>query len=129
RELSDKTQEIFLPNKLLSERTNMNEKILSEEEADELFNTGVLRKDLAALGEREVRSMLNRGEYGEPSSESFAAVLAWIADAEFIRFQEESAKRDDREKETLLAAKQANKIAKAAVIVTVVLAIIELFVH
>ena len=107
----------------------MNEKILSEEEADELFNTGVLRKDLAALGEREVRSMLNRGEYGEPSSESFAAVLAWIADAEFIRFQEESAKRDDREKETLLAAKQANKIAKAAVIVTVVLAIIELFVH
>ena len=59
---------------------------LTEAEAEELFSTGVLRKDLSALGER----------------------------------QEESARRDDREKRTLRIAICANVIAISAIAITII---------
>ena len=97
---------------------------ITEADSEELFNTGVLRSDLAELGEREVRNRLNCQVYGKPGSASFAAVSAWIADAEFARLQEDSAIRDAREEATLLIAKRANTIAIVANIIAVIAIII-----
>lgn len=103
----------------------MKDEHLTEEELEELFNTGVMRKDLSALGERAVRDKLNRCEYGKPGSDSFAAVSAWLADAEFARLQEDSAKRDAREAATLAIASRANIIAIIAVAIAAIAAIVE----
>jgi len=75
---------------------------------------GFTRQDLEAMGERAVRDALNTGKYGHPGLAPFAFVSAWLADQEFARSEAESAKRDDREKETLSIAKDANRIAIAS---------------
>jgi len=104
----------------------MKDDALTESEADELFTTGILRRDLTAIGERAVRDKLNRGEYGQPGAGTFAAVSAWIADAEFARLAVSSAKRDAREASTLRIAKRANNIAIAAIIITAILSIMSI---
>jgi hypothetical protein len=101
----------------------MTDDSLTEAEAEELFNTGVMRKDLVALGERTVRDKLQLGEFGEPGTPRFAAVSAWIADAEFARLELDSAKRDAREAKMLAWTRWAAIAAIVAAIAAIVAAI------
>jgi len=75
---------------------------------------GFCRQDLEALGERTVRDNLNSGKYGHDGIPVFHFVSAWLADAEFVRLADSSAKRDTREEMTLSVAKEANDIARSA---------------
>lgn len=75
---------------------------------------GFCRQDLDAMGERAVRDALNSGKHGHAGLPPFEFVSAWLADAEFVRLADSSAKRDAREEATLSVAKEANDIARSA---------------
>ena len=75
---------------------------------------GFSGRDLDHLGERTVRDKLNLGKYGAPGDKVHAFVLAWISDATFIRSEDESSKRSEREAETLSISKDSNAIARNA---------------
>lgn len=68
---------------------------------------GINRQELEELGERKARHNLSSGVYGQHGSEPFVYVSSWVADKEFARLAEDSAKRDAREEETLSIAKRA----------------------
>lgn len=75
---------------------------------------GVCREDLDALGERAVRDALNSGKWGFAGLPPFEFVSAWLKDAEFVRLEAASAKRDAREEATLAIAKDALSVANEA---------------
>ena len=75
---------------------------------------GFSRRYLEQLGERAVRDRLNLGKYGAPGDKVHAFVLAWISDVTFIRSEEESSRRSDREAATLSISKDSNSIARNA---------------
>ena len=86
-----------------------------EREAYESITFGVTRKELDAMGERNVRDDFNSGVYGHGGGipkKDFVEV--WLKLAEFDRLAADSAKRDAREEETLSIAKDANKEARRA---------------
>ena len=85
---------------------------------------GINRQELGAIGERAVRDRLNTGSYGHEGLPVFAYVLAWLADAEFARLAEDSARRDAREEETLSIARSASSTARRANIIAISAAIL-----
>ena len=88
---------------------------------------GFSRKDLEHLDERAVRDRLNLGKYGAPGDKIHAFVLAWISDVTFIRSEDESSKRSEREAEALSISRSSNSIARNAlrwaIIATIAIAI------
>ena len=84
------------------------------QEGFERATHGFSRKDLNALGERDVRDKLNSGDYGHEGLPVFAFVSAWLKDAEFARVASDAAKRDAREEATLAIANDALSSAKEA---------------
>lgn len=85
-----------------------------EETGFERTTHGVSRLDLHVMGERAVRDELNSGKYGHAGLAPFEFVSAWLKDAEFVRVSSDSARRNEREEETLELAKEASRIASRA---------------
>ena len=85
---------------------------------------GVNRQDLAAMGERAVRDVLNSGKYGHTGLAPFEFVSAWLADAEFARLAADSAKRDAREERTLTIAEDASHWARWAAVIAILAVVI-----
>ena len=100
--------------KVISLETDRADEELGMQLGFETAKYGFNHQDLAAKGERAVRSELNSGIHGHIGLAPFTFVSTWLADAEFARLAEDSTKRDAREDETLSIAKESLSTAKDA---------------